>query len=299
MSVPRPKKKRHVALLVMAIIIVLFMVAEGVVLLIAFTSPSGSKSISNDIAKAQRAWQGTKESPGIKQRAGDALSSFYEDQVRSLWAAPSPAPAATTFTKCAACHQDYETKIRFPDVYMNHPEHAQAGLSCATCHTNVQHPNPPAPAEAVCAKCHPQVSQAKQCDFCHPPGSLPHFYLLGYPRTQAVDCSTCHPAGTFPQTKAHRLVHPGVFNGSQKSICLQCHEYQHSASFGLPACLDCHSQQHPADWLNTHGSEGNITTGGYTECASCHTNSVWCAMQCHPYRSPTPKYPLPTEVPSP
>jgi hypothetical protein len=290
-----PPRKRSKAPIIFAIIISLLLVGEAALVLMVFSSPTASESLSARLGEAQQSWQGTEDTPGYRERIGTALNDFARQQIATLWAAPKPDPTAPTFAKCITCHPDYPTRVRFNNVYMNHQLHEQEGMECQTCHTMVQHPNPTPPQEKVCAECHDQVNHKDGCDFCHFPGSLPHFYLLGYPRNEAVDCATC----PFTQSKPRDLVHAGSFLGDHKAECLSCHEYRGATDYSKPACMDCHAENHPSDWLTTHGLATSVAFQGNSQCTDCHPSATWCAAQCHPYKDPTPKYPMPTEVPSP
>lgn len=299
MSTSPDGKRRNTGPLILAILIVLLLAAEAAVLIAVFASPETSKSLSNKLGEMQAAWEGTEQSPGVKERTSKELNQFYDEQIKTLWSAPTPGPTEPTFAKCVSCHPNYMTDRRFNNVYMNHPLHDQQGMECADCHTMVQHPNPTSPTEKVCQECHEQVSQKNSCDYCHFPGSLPHFYLLGYPRNSAVDCSTCHPKDSFKGSDPQHLVHPGEFLGGQKQECLGCHEFKTSNDYTKPACLDCHAMDHPPDWVHTHGIATGVAFEGQGECAGCHPTPNWCATQCHPYESPAPQFPMPKEVPSP
>lgn len=293
MSGPDPTRKpRRVFMLAMAIVIVFLILGEAALLITVFVSPGAQKSVSNKIQDLRTTWEGTSSDPGLKTRVGEDLSSFFNDQVKPLWQAPTPAADETTFARCISCHPDYQTKSRFTNVYMDHPVHAQEGIDCQTCHTMVQHPNPNTPSESVCQKCHDQVQAKNGCDFCHPPGTLPHFYLLGVPRDEAVNCDTCHRPGTFVKEGGQQLVHSGAFTGDPNTICLKCHQQAGAYSSGSPPCANCHQAKHPSDWVATHGGVVSVSQD-FTSCQSCHT-VTWCSSRCHP-NSPqgNPKIPLP------
>jgi hypothetical protein len=126
------------------------------------------------------------------------------------------------------------------------------------------------------------VDEQGSCGLCHPPASLPHFYLLGAPRDGLPDCVMCHPRGSFDTTADERLVDVGAFDGSHRKQCASCHADS--------ACESCHAVAHPSDWLTTHGDD--VAYGGPSDCGSCHTGT-WCADRCHAVTSTNPLRPRP------
>jgi len=320
-SGPPPKRKRNIGLLLLISFVAVVLVLETALVVMAFVSPTAAEDLTAQVAGIRKVVLGDKGKPGLPARAMDGLNNFYQDQVVTLWSAPKPEGVATTFAKCGSCHPDYETTSRFEHVYMNHSVHAQTGLTCAKCHTMVQHPNPDRPAESTCAKCHDEVNQKGKCDFCHPPGTLPHFYLMGAPRNEFIDCATCHPDSTIPQL-GKTLVQVGDFSGNPDSICLECHSvvapvaspspFASPTPFTVPAripapwpteipawCQHCHGTTQPipheADWIVRHREVAMIDP---TDCTNCHSQE-WCAMKCHAVTSfgAPPLLPLPSPSP--
>lgn len=269
------KKKRSRSLVVVISIIFVLLLAEGVLVAFVFVSPSGSKTLSGVVASAYRAWNGTEDEPGIRTDISDAFHRTYEGWITPLWDKPQTPKGSPEFTACVECHKDYAAERKL-SVYMNHPLHAQLGVECATCHTENVHPNPPHPQEKVCAECHTEVELKDQCGFCHPPASLPHFYLMGAPRQSVVECDVCHPKNSFgggvPTAKIH-----GDFDGADRGTCLSCHPDT--------TCQRCHGQSHPSNWLAVHGTSAVSLA---QTCTNCHT-PTWCAGRCH---STTPTNPF-------
>ena len=295
-----PRRRRSTGLIVLALFIIVLLIGEAALVAFVFISPNATKTLSAKVDTLRAKWEGTKDQPGIPSRISDAADSFYRNNVTTLWKIPDPEEVSTTFAKCGTCHTDYETRSRFTHVYMNHRVHAQEGMACDSCHTSVQHPNPPRPTEAVCAECHDQVNTKGQCDFCHPAGTLPHFYLLGAPREGVVNCASCHPKNTMPQL-GERLVHVGTFSGDPSNRCLQCHTKSgmDQTGTGQPTtCNTCHGQPHPSDWVKIHPEYALQSN----TCFNCH-NATWCAERCHAvtelFRPPLNPLPSPSEVITP
>lgn len=297
MSDEQPRKRGTVLLLIMAVVIVLLLIAEGILVTVVSVSPGASEALSERVEGLKRAWEGEDGEPGIPDRFKASMRDFYDNQIRPLWAMPEPDSVEPTFAKCRACHEDFESKVRFTHVYMDHPVHEQAGVSCAVCHTQVAHPNPLRPSEATCQSCHEEeVTQKGKCDMCHPPGSLPHFFLLGAPRDRSIECTTCHTEATFTDRKGERLVRPALY-GQDPAKCLSCHQDSW--------CTNCHTKKrdedgvpvspHPDSWSRSHGPIGDLST---VECARCHfTVTTWCFYRCHGQTQWTsyPKQPMPKE----
>ena len=275
------RKRRSRALIAVIAGIFVLLLLEGALVAFVFISPSGSEKLSNVVSSANDTWNGTKDHPGIKTNVASAFHRGYQDWIVPLWSEPQTPQGDPEFTACVTCHEDYATQRKF-SVYMNHPMHAQLGVTCATCHPENAHPNPPHPLEEACATCHEEVKHKNECSLCHPPASLPHFYLLGAPRQGVVQCDVCHPDDTFGTRATTPKVQLGDFSGVDRDTCLSCHQ--------ASTCLQCHPSNHPADWGITHGP--TVGQDNPTVCYMCHT-STWCADSCH---SVTPTNPL---VPKP
>jgi hypothetical protein len=162
-------------------------------------------------------------------------------------------------------------------LYMNHPAHADEGLRCADCHTDVAHPNPLPPQERICAECHTDVQTGGDCALCHTPGSLPHYAELGASRGTRVDCDTCHIPGSIGGQGSQHLIEDIPFDGNDHDLCLTCHQER--------SCDGCHSAQHPSDWIDTHPA--GVGPRGPISCSGCHT-LVFCADACHAGVRPKP-----------
>ena len=299
----RRARSRHTGLVILILFILVILGIEAALVITAFVSPTASETLSEKVAGIREDWEGTEDEPGIPDRIGDSLGRFYRDQIVTLWSMPDPKPTSPTFAECGQCHAGFEDRARFEHVYIDHRLHAQEGMECAGCHTSVEHPRPDRPAEATCAVCHDQVNEKNGCDFCHPAGTLPHFFLLGAPRDSYTECATCHPSSTLPRL-GKRLVHVGEFSGDPDDKCLQCHgkskdvETIEGATLEPRGCGSCHGERHPKDWMRTHP---DAALSGIV-CTQCHA-STWCAMACHAttpmFRPPLIPLPSPSEVITP
>jgi hypothetical protein len=278
----RPRRRRRRGLAILIAFITLVLLAEAALVVAVFVSPSAGDKLEEVAASAERAWVGTDGEAGIRARTAETARRAYREWVQPLWRGPEPPAVEPEFTACVDCHPDYASQRSF-GVYMNHPLHAEIGVRCKTCHPDNPHPNPPRPQEDVCADCHPEVQQSESCGFCHPPGSLPHFYLLGAPRDAAVRCDVCHPKGAFEAGAREPLVHDESFSGTDPQTCRSCHEES--------TCTECHAVGHPSNWLDIHGLE--VGYGGSTTCYRCHTGT-WCGTACHSAGWSDLPFPLPS-----
>jgi hypothetical protein len=297
---PPAKRKGTRNLAIVIAVVVLLVLAEVGILVVTSVSPTATKTLSVRAQRIRESVVGTETKPGIVERTDTALANFWHESIVPLWTEPTaPEPGTNiSFDDCIKCHPDYRKTIRFTHVYIDHNSHTNT--TCSTCHVMNQHPSPARPAEEVCAECHDQVNEAGKCDYCHPAGTLPHFYLLGAPRDAPIDCAVCHPDNTIGNNGS-RQVHIGDFTGDPNTMCLQCHADDGQEATGQPpGCKSCHqSPGHPVDWIQTHPSAALSIA---VRCAQCHTDT-WCAMRCHagfglsqPALLPLPK---PTEVVSP
>lgn len=275
----RRRRRRNRWLTRFLMFVGLLVLAEAAVVLYVTLSPETPEPLEQARAAATRWWSGTKDTEGMATRlsqwAGDTADG-WKDSVNDLVAGQdTTVEPDDTFSGCLKCHNDYAEKIRFVSTYMDHPLHAELGVACKTCHLDVEHPGPLPPPESVCAKCHDEVNDTDQCITCHAPGSVPHFYRLGYPRDQKPECDTCHPPGSF-DTTARSLVNPPATDGSDRSYCTSCHQAE--------TCEGCHGTagapgagvKHPAGWVQQHGEIAVATSS----CTTCHTTR-WCADSCH------------------
>ncbi len=271
--------------MVLVAIVLALLLAEGALVVAVFVSPSAGDRLEGLAASAERIWSGAEGRPGLRDRAIAAARRSYQDWIAPLWEGPRTPSPRPDFAACVDCHPDYAKERRF-GVYMDHPLHAELGVACVDCHPETPHPSPPLPQESVCADCHPEVRDAKACGTCHPPGSLPHFYLLGADREAAVRCDVCHPKDVFTARGEEPLVPHEDLTGRDRATCLACHQET--------TCERCHGEPHPTGWLGSHG-EGVAQTGSST-CDTCHTGT-WCADRCHAVTPTNPFSPRP--LPSP
>ncbi len=282
---------------VLGLIAVLVM-GEGALVVVSVFSPSASSSLSKDAGAVSRFFVGRKHHPGIPERVGNAIGSTIHSWFNTL-GGENAKPVAqelgsgqgATFEDCVSCHPGYASTKVFSSLYFDHTVHAQIGVKCAVCHTSNVHPDPNPPAESTCAQCHKQVNEIGECQFCHAPGSVPHFYLLGYPRDQAVDCSTCHPKNEFTQTQPTPKITTPVMTGTDRSVCLECHTEAN--------CSQCHATNggspHPPNWIDTHWQ---AALNDNSTCMTCHT-TAWCAETCHagtPKPAPVPPPQVPLQI---
>jgi hypothetical protein len=275
------RRRRSRTLVVVISVVMLLILGEAALVVAVFVSPSTGEHLQSVAAAADRSWNGTKHAKGVKDRLTRVVHRGYQDWVASMWTQPAnPAPNGE-FARCVKCHADYAQTRRFSTVYMNHPLHAELGVACSTCHQQNQHPDPMRPTEDTCKTCHAEVTTQDRCGLCHPPASLPHFYLLGAPRDRVVDCTVCHPKSSFTSTATKPLVHVGHFDGSEQGECTQCHQ--------VSTCRQCHATTHPAGWISQHGAAVGEDP---TPCYTCHTGE-WCTSRCHAVTSTNPFVPQP------
>ena len=278
-----PRKPSRGLLIVITVIFALLLI-EGLLVAFVFVSPDAEDKLGGFAASVQRVWDGTEGTPGIRTRVATAFHRGYVDWVVPLWREPQMAQGEPEFTACVECHPDYAKQRKF-SVYMDHPLHAQLGVACETCHPQNAHPNPPHPLEKTCAECHDEVHQKDSCSYCHPPASLPHFYLLGSPRQSVVECDVCHPKGSFDAGTPTAKVHMENFDGQDAGECLSCHE--------RAGCESCHGTPHPSDWASTHGD--SLLADSVAACYACHVGT-WCSDRCHAVTpgSSIPPRPIPS-----
>ena len=272
-----PRRRRRRGLVVLLSVIVVVLLAEAGLVVAVFVPPSAGERLESAATSARRAWGGTEGEPGVRTRSAQAAERWFD-----AWIVAPPGVGRRSrrpspeFTACVDCHEDYATTRRF-GVYMNHPLHAEIGVRCETCHPTNPHPSPAASARGGVRGGHAEVRQEDQCSYCHPPGSLPHFYQLGAPRDASVRCDVCHPKDAFDAAATEPLIDVGAFGGQDAGASL------------LPrrTCESCHDNGHPVGWATTHGA---YALGA--DCSTCHT-VTWCADRRHAVTSVNPLQPKP------
>ena len=264
----RRRRSRWIPVLI-AVIVALLLIETAVVVWV-FVSPDSTETLQGVVTDASDAWNGVDEEPGIRTRTATFVGDAYRQWLRPLFTGGDPPGADAEFSACVECHPRYGQTRNFGSVFMDHPVHAELGVACGTCHTQNAHPGPSRPAERVCETCHTEVDTKGECSTCHPPGALPHFYLLGAPKSSVVECQVCHPKDSFDTTADEPLLDVGRFSGSEPGEdCSSCHREE--------TCSQCHQEPtHPIGWASSHGEEAT----GNTSCTLCHT-IAWCADRCH------------------
>lgn len=271
MSGARGKERRRVAWAVG--VLAVFLLAEIIVVVAVVVSPAATGEARKVVAGAAQRWNGTRRAPGLRDRIVDGVSGTAHRWAALLTGAsarPSSRPRRDEFTSCVGCHPDYASTRRFRTTYFDHPRHDQLGVTCGRCHTDNDHPDPAVPAETVCASCHSEVRRGDACRTCHPPGSLPHFSLLGYPRGGEVRCTTCHAKGIPGAGPPRALVRLPALDGRDRSVCTTCHQ--------ATDCARCHGAPHPTGWLVDHPIRA--LDQGTDACIGCHSLN-YCSDRCH------------------
>jgi len=191
---------------------------------------------------------------------------------------------------CLMCHgaQAMFTGQDDPDRYVVTPEalegsvHEGLGLSCSSCHPNMEYPHPEDP-QASCSPCHSGI----ETTFAE---SL-HGYALAQGNEQAPDCATCHGKhlilpSSDPRAATHKVRLPNT--------CAECHgegglltdeyvklpqsfqQYARSVhgegtSRGVAAaasCADCHSVHNLKGSADPESRINPINVA--TTCGQCH-----------------------------
>lgn len=242
------------------------LVAEATLVAAVMVSPSARVAVSAKLAGMTEVLAGSEDTPGLAGRVSGGAGNFFRTWAEPLWSGPTSKPSESGFEKCISCHADYAATERTGAVRMSHPLHAQQDITCGKCHTENEHPDPGIPSEKGCATCHEETKSTDKCSFCHPVGSLPHYYLVGVPRDGAVDCGTCHAPGVIAMGAGRSRLSAPSFTGKDQKLCSSCHE--------KTVCAQCHAEKHPSNWLQVHGG------GEAAPCLTCHRYE-WCGERCH------------------
>lgn len=157
----------------------------------------------------------------------------------------------------APCLQCHSGKVK-PASWLATP-HAQAGLSCGSCHAVHQEPGGPSllkqPTTELCLSCHPAQAAEFRMNSHHP-------VLEG--RMECIDCHNPHADG--PGTK-------GILKAGDDR-CVKCHlekrgpftfEHQTTTDDGDGTCQSCHKPHgSPSPKLQTYFGRGI--------CLQCHAD---------------------------
>lgn len=204
----------------------------------------------------------------------------------TLISVPRGADAAAT---CLRCHGG-----RHGNEIAASGFHAQAGVSCESCHSihGAKVPRPAllrASASELCVSCHPEVRSAfrktythpmdesvngngkgaMQCYSCHNPHGVAGDGNLKRSAALEPACLGCHTEKRGPFVYGHG----GVVAGT----CRSCHEAHGSANPMMltrarvaPLCLECHSNLTGTTLGSQPPSLHDLTSPRYQNCTSCH-----------------------------
>jgi hypothetical protein len=167
------------------------------------------------------------------------------------------------------------------DIRPVHAIHAENGLECTDCHTQVPTSTSGMddllPGMDTCGQCH-DVEDEEKCGMCHLNAEEPAGYTTTprvaqlFPHEVHVKaglaCSKCHLSGGGPE--------PAI---PEMSLCRTCH----ATASGFNDCGTCHAAgeerrpaSHTPQWLSTHGLEAGMNV---EQCETCHTQGD--CQDCH------------------
>lgn len=212
------------------------------------------------------------DSPEWRERTGNAPACInchgdVSDHIAagggrgSVFAFREEPPLAQTEV-CQGCHG------------ASHPEfdmsaHAQAGLSCSSCHSQHGSGTPPQallrPAPEIAGRFDRLGPSSRLCVDCHD-DMLAAFDFNERHRLRegALECTSCHD----PHASATR----SLLGGLKQSLCLDCHRdkggpfvFEHAAS-RIEGCTACHTPHgSPNRHLLAHQRTGEL-------CLTCHAS---------------------------
>ncbi|MGW8265198.1 MAG: cytochrome b/b6 domain-containing protein [Longimicrobiales bacterium] len=176
---------------------------------------------------------------------------------------PRPGMAQGVEDPCLMCHSVpamFEATGE-PERFVVTPEslagsvHAPFGLSCSSCHQNMEFPHPQ-DAKATCSPCHAGI----ETDFAE---SL-HGYALARGNERAPDCTTCHGVhmilpSSDPRAATHKVRLP--------TTCAACH--------GEAGLLTDQYVRLPQSFqqyaLSVHGQGTSRGIAAAASCSDCHS----------------------------
>ena len=215
-----------------------------------------------------------------------------------------------TMGQCVYCHPDVDDFLPGAIIF-EHSEHLRRNYECEVCHAAFPHSSEQVavPTMQGCYRCHGLTHAESglvardECEACHPPEfelrpeNHTTEFVAGRHKERALAdgayCAMCHtedfcidchqgrvegPDGQ-PAAKVipadHKVAewygrHGELFL-EQRGLCGACHESQ--------SCKTCHQtpMPHPANWLETHGAQGDLLA---TDCDVCHVDRNRC-QSCH------------------
>jgi hypothetical protein len=194
-----------------------------------------------------------------------------------------PAAAGQPTGRCVACHRGYAAEqpvaravIPPPNLKFSHRVHAQARVSCQTCHGDLE-------AEGVGLATRAQLPTMELCLACHDgraaPAGCPTCHLAepgGRIRTD-YDAGRLEPSGSLradAHTPLFRTSHAAVAQ-NDATYCESCHAKEF--------CVGCHSGAvkpldfHGNDYVSLHAIEARRNQ---PDCSACHRAQTFC-VACH------------------
>ena len=198
-------------------------------------------------------------------------------------------------TTCVSCHQADYTKTTNP----NHQQ-AQFPTDCTVCHTtttwtgasfnhnNTAFPLTGAHLQATCDRCHGDgVYKGKPtaCVSCHQTDynntTNPNHQQAQFP----TDCTLCHTTSSFTTASFNHNNTAFPLTGAHlQATCAQCHG--DGVYKGKPTtCVSCHQTDY-----NNSADPNHQAAQLSTDCASCHTTTVWTGAQFTAHNANFPPY---------
>ncbi len=162
-----------------------------------------------------------------------------------------------------------------PNIKFNHKIHVQKGVSCETCHTNIDKVavatrDNALPTMGTCVSCHDGKQAPEDCDTCHITNKD------GRIKTD-LPGGVLEPAGWY-----HNDAHDDQWLQNHRHAANVGDEYC-SSCHTPKECVDCHNgvkkpmRVHPNNWILQHPSAARKNQ---PDCQSCHQSQTFC-VDCH------------------
>lgn len=147
------------------------------------------------------------------------------------------------------------------EVKFSHKTHAEADLSCETCHVGIEESTEAGPELAVrmpdCMTCHGEREVADSCATCH----------------TKVDKDWAPPSHGRMWKRVHGQVAKAGAEGAMADNCALCHTDA--------GCAECHQVEAPANHTEFWRMRGHAVAGSFarSDCATCHRTDF--CDRCH------------------
>lgn len=208
---------------------------------------------------------------------------------------PTPAPVATSTpesphgaeSNCMMCHSNPNFHGIFKDgdsvsltvdtSELKKSVHAEAGLTCEACHSNISAYPHTEKEQVTCTTCHPQMGGGEETQYAALTVKMPYEDKRAMVLDINEKCYTCHEEeNKNTEGSAHKKVFES--GNTEAPMCVDCHGGHDTIKPGTPRtvivdiCGKCHESVYTSYKVSVHGETlyKDPINADVPTCISCH-----------------------------